>query len=300
MKSCFVFSVDDSFIMPFEVTLFSLVKHNPWVVNVPLFVIFDAETLNERNRLHLREKVVAKYGIACTLIDCSGYLPPNLEVFNYQHVSKATFFRLLISSMLDETFGQAVYLDSDILVVGDISYLYQNNFSGPIAAVKNYAPSEEVRLFGDSGGSYFNAGITVFNLELIREHKLQLAYMDLIQSQPEKLLCWDQDVLNLIHRDQWIQLPWYYNVTRHMMESFQIINKNFYKKLDKSNIRIIHFDGPSKPWELNSDRSFADVWRSYYFQLNGKIHLSDSFIYKVKRSFFRFKNNLARFKRDFY
>jgi lipopolysaccharide biosynthesis glycosyltransferase len=298
MKSCFAFSVDDSFIVPFEVTLFSLVKHNPWVVNVPSFVIFDAETLNERNRLHLREKVVAKYGIACTLIDCSGYLPPNLEVFNYQHVSKATFFRLLISSMLDETFGQAVYLDSDILVVGDISYLYQNNFSGPIAAVKNYVPSEEIRLFGDSGGSYFNAGITVFNLELIREQKLQLAYMDLIQSQPEKLLCWDQDVLNLIHRDKWIQLPWYYNVTRHMMESFRIINLNFYRKLDQSNIRIIHFDGPSKPWESLSDRDFSSIWRSYYAQLYGKNHKSSLFSYSVVRFILRLKKNFARFKRD--
>jgi lipopolysaccharide biosynthesis glycosyltransferase len=298
MKSCIVFSVDDGFIIPFEVTIFSLVKHNPWVKQVQVFVIYDVDTLSEKNRVMLSDKLSTDYGIECTFISCSEYLPPNLGVFNYQHVSKATFFRLLISRMLDETFRQAIYLDSDILIVGDIFYLYQNDFSGPIAAVKNYAPSEEIRLFGDSGGSYFNAGIIVFNLELIRENKLQLAYLDLIQSQPEKLLCWDQDVLNLIHRDQWIQLPWYFNVTRHMMESFRIINLNFYRKLDRSNIRIIHFDGPAKPWETLSDREFSSVWRSYYTQLYGKKHKSSLFSYRVIRFLLRLKKNLAKFKRE--
>ncbi len=298
MKSCFVFSVDDGFVIPFEVTLFSLVKHNPWVNKAPFFVIYDAETLNEKNRIHLCKKISSDYGIACTFIDCSAYLPPTLGIFNYQHVSKATFFRLLISSMLDKSFRQAVYLDSDILITGDISFLYEQELSSPIAAVKNYAPSEEIRLFGDAGGSYFNAGIAVFNLELIRAKGLQNAYLDLIQSHPEKLLCWDQDVLNLIHRDQWVQLPWYFNVTRHMMESFRIINLNFYRKLDLSNIRIIHYDGPSKPWEPLSDRDFLSVWRSYYTQLYGKKHESSSGFYTIIRFMLRFKKNLARFKRD--
>jgi lipopolysaccharide biosynthesis glycosyltransferase len=170
----------------------------------------------------------------------------------------------------------------------------------PVAAIKNYAASEEIRLFGDSGGDYFNAGIIVFNLNLVRQSQVLDIYLKLISEEPGRLLCWDQDVLNLTHRHQWEHLPWFFNVTRHMMESFQIINKNFYKKLDKSNIRIIHFDGPSKPWELNSDRDFAYVWRNYYFEFSGKLHLSDSFIYKVKRFFFRLKKNIARFKRDFY
>jgi lipopolysaccharide biosynthesis glycosyltransferase len=205
---------------------------------------------------------------------------------------------LFISSRLDESFRQAVYLDSDILVTGDISFLFENELSFPIAAVKNYAPSEEIRLFGDTGGAYFNAGIAVFNLQLIRKQGHQQAYMKLIQSHPEKLLCWDQDVLNLIHRDQWIQLPWYYNVTRHMMESFRIINLNFYRKLDLSNIRIIHFDGPSKPWEPLSDRDFSSVWRSYYTQLYGKKHESSLGFYTIIRFMLRLKKNLARFKRD--
>lgn len=300
MKSCIVFSVDDSFLEPFQVALYSLVKHNPWVKEISFFMIYDKDTLNIVNREYLQSKVFAIYGLSFNMIDCAEYLPSNLEVFNYQHVSKATFYRLFISKMLDSSFDQAVYLDSDILITGDISLLYNKVLIMPVAAIKNYAASEEIRLFGDHGGDYFNAGIIVFNLNLVRQLQVLDNYLKLISEEPGRLLCWDQDVLNLTHQHQWEHLPWFYNVTRHMMESFQIINKNFYKKLDKSNIRIIHFDGPSKPWELNSDRSFADVWRSYYFELNGKIHLSDSFIYKLNRFFFRFKNNIARFKRDFY
>jgi lipopolysaccharide biosynthesis glycosyltransferase len=298
MNSCFVFSVDDGFVVPFEVTLFSLVKHNPWVVNFRIFVIYDAETLNEKNRFYLREKIAADYGIACTFLDCSMYLPENIDNFNFHHVSKAAFYRLFVSTIITSEFEKAIYLDSDILVVGDLFYLIDLILDFPIAAVKNYAASEEIRLFGDTGGSYFNSGILVFNLVFLREFDIQSKYLSLIKNDPLILQCWDQDVLNLIHQDQWIQLPWYFNVTRHMMESFRIINLNFYRKLDLSNIRIIHFDGPSKPWEPQSDRDFSSVWRSYYAQMKGKNHKSSSGLYGIIRFIVRFKKNLARFKRD--
>ena len=300
MRSCIVFSVDDGFLMPFQVALYSLVKHNPWVKEVPIFLVFDNSTLSEANRDFLTTKVFTLYGLSVDLIDCSEFLPDNLDVFNYQHVSKATFYRLFLARMLDQSFDQAVYLDSDILVTGDISLLYNQVLIMPVAAIKNYAASEEIRLFGASGGSYFNAGIIVFNLQLIREKEMQKSYLKLITTDPKKLLCWDQDVLNLIHKNDWEQLPWMYNVTRHMLESFRIINNNFYRKLNLADIRIIHFDGPSKPWEMKASRDFSHLWRGYYLELFKKKHPSDSFIVNVWRYILRFKKAIGRFKRDIF
>lgn len=300
MKSCIVFSVDDGFLEPFQVALYSLVKHNPWVKEVPIFLVFDHATLSDSSREFLKKKVFTRYGLNVDMIDCCDFLPDNLDVFNYQHVSRATFYRLFIARMLDQSFDQAVYLDSDILVAGDISLLYNQVLTMPVAAIKNYAASEEIRLFGPSGGSYFNAGIIVFNLQVIREKNMQEAYLKLITTEPEKLLCWDQDVLNLIHKNDWEQLPWMYNVTRHMLESFRVINNNFYRKLNTADIRIIHFDGPSKPWEMNASREFSKLWRGYYLSLFNEKHPSDSFIGTVWRFFLRFKKAIGRFKRDIF
>jgi lipopolysaccharide biosynthesis glycosyltransferase len=300
MKSCIVFSVDDGFLEPFQVALYSLVKHNPWVKVVPIFLVFDHATLSDSSREFLKKKVFTRYGLNVDMIDCCDFLPDNLDVFNYQHVSRATFYRLFIARMLDQSFDQAVYLDSDILIAGDISLLYNQVLTMPVAAIKNYAASEEIRLFGPSGGSYFNAGIIVFNLQVLREKNMQEAYLTLITTEPEKLLCWDQDVLNLIHKNDWEQLPWMYNVTRHMLESFRIINNNFYRKLNITDIRIIHFDGPSKPWEPYSYREFSKLWRNNYLQLSGKTHNSDIISYRFIRFLIRFKKGLSFFVKSLF
>ena len=300
MKSCIVFSVDDKFLVPFQVSLYSLVKHNPWVKEISFFLIYDNSTLSKENRNILEKNVFSNYEMKFKLIDCAKYIPNNIDLFNFQHVSKAAFNRLFITELINDSYELACYLDSDIIVTGDISDLliYKEGF--PIFAVSNYAASEEIRLFGNAGGNYFNSGVLVCNLHAIRKSDYFTKYINIIIDQAELLLCWDQDVLNLAHQNEWGQLPWFYNVTRHMLASFKIINNNFYRKLDANNIRIIHFDGPSKPWELKSDRDFAKIWREYYYELFNKKHSSSSLFADVLRFFIRVKTAAGRFKRDVF
>ncbi len=122
------------------------------------------------------------------------------------YYSITTYYRIFIASMFPE-YDKAVYIDSDTVVVGDISKMFGTDIGNNIAGViqenvmlipvfGNY--SEKV--LGIAYDKYFNAGIMLMNLSQFRETDLEGRFLDLL-SKRSFPVAQDQDYLNILCRD---------------------------------------------------------------------------------------------------
>jgi lipopolysaccharide biosynthesis glycosyltransferase len=292
-NNCFVFALDEYYIEQFRVVIYSLIKHNSWVVNEKIYILYSSPTFSSDCRILLTNEILEKYSIIISWLSCDLFIEKNLKIGKSDHVTISTYYRLFINELIPQSIDYALYLDLDILIIGDIKNLYFKEIFKPVAAVDNYAPSESVRLWGSEGGDYFNAGVLLINLKLYRKYNFIQKYLCVLQSNAISLDCWDQDILNYVHKNDWERLPFYYNFTRHMFQSFQIINNVFYRKVIRSGIAILHYDGPLKPWNSKSKGVLDHYWINYFnelrithsslkiitkFKLNSFYHLRLSFL----------------------
>ncbi|HFR3770831.1 TPA: glycosyltransferase [Streptococcus suis] len=129
---------------------------------------------------------------------------------------------------------RALYLDSDIIVRGDIRYLFNLNLADyPLAAVHNLAPQG----FYEDG---FNAGVLLIDCQKWRAE--QTAPKLWVLTREHHLTAYgDQGILNMHFQDTWLPLPKEYNfmVGPDQMAHFHG-NWDYYQQADREPI-IVHF-----------------------------------------------------------
>ena len=185
-----------------------------------------------------------------------------------KHITRATYYRLLLPDLLEE--DKCIYLDTDIIVCGDIAEIYNMPMDGyVVAGVK--APT--YHQFADQGkeymkktglpsmDQYINAGVLVLDLDKLRKENYTQKALQLIH---KPLPTQDQDIINLLCYDKIKHLPFKYNVpvTYHLEKKTELIDKVFTQEEWKEGIEnpyILHFCGPLKPWEY-FNVPFADRW----------------------------------------
>lgn len=180
-----------------RVSIFSLLQHNPDIDEV-IWVIEDDSVpfeLDKRVRL-------VNYD---TLADLLNEGSPNYKGW-FSYMSLA---RLCFAAWFPEI-EQILWLDTDTLVTGDITGLWDKDYSEYAAAavqdVMNPVP-EHTKL-------YVNTGVCMFNLKYIREHGLDVKMIADVNSVKRPWA--DQDVVNIYCVDRIYILPVEYNdfVTR--------------------------------------------------------------------------------------
>lgn len=123
-------------------------------------------------------------------------------------LSAAVYTRLLLAELMP-TVENVLYLDSDVVVLSDLSPLLSTDVSGVgVAAVQDHfwrhGPNDP-----DSTG-YFNSGVMLLNLEFWRRNSLQVRFESYVRNQFCRF--WDQDALNYVCREAWLELDPRWNV----------------------------------------------------------------------------------------
>jgi lipopolysaccharide biosynthesis glycosyltransferase len=175
-----------------------------------------------------------------------------------KRLSNIVYARLLIDVLLPEGVERVLYLDCDMLVRDAIEQLYTIDMQGfPIAAVRDtlgtfIAGGRDIsfnRDLFDAADYYFNAGMLLIDVAQWRNarivEKMEHALVDGVMAR----IYYDQDLLNLIFKNNWLRLPTRWNVidARHSHES--------------ADPAILHYTGKSKPWHLISNVAFRRTYR---------------------------------------
>lgn len=113
------------------------------------------------------------------------------------------YFRLFIPDMFPE-YDKGIYIDSDIIVPGDISKLYDielgENLIGacPDFSIKGIPELENYleNYIGVNKEDYVNSGVLLMNLKALRERKFSESFLELLNKYHFYTVAPDQDYIN--------------------------------------------------------------------------------------------------------
>lgn len=282
-----VFAINDSYIKQIVTVLTSIIDNFSNENKLEINIL-------ERNLSDENKKIISKFNnsnIEINYINMNN-VNMNLERFmdrreNYNYISIETYYRFFIPELFPN-YDKIIYLDADIIVLEDISKLYNIDIENYLAGVtkdininltriKKWNISKGInidyyfeKILNKKTKDYFNAGILLLNLKKIREDNI---VEKLWQFTEEKspLEFQDQDVLNAVFENKvkYIDLRW--NLSKDvkwiLREHTDDKVKAEIEEVSK-NPFIVHYLGANKPWEYNNiyyyDFYFLDDWWKYY------------------------------------
>ncbi len=196
------------------------------------------------------------------------------------------YFRLLMWDMLPKAVDRILYLDVDIIVNADIQEMYSQDFEGAELVVcqdgcgvttwDEYSEIQRKMLapMAESGGKYFNSGVILANIEMLRgKYPFQL-YLDAMEAWNYEMFAPDQDILNYVHwRHLKYQDPLKYNCFSHYLRARGISVEQANKTAS-----IIHFMA-YKPWNTRYEHySIEQIWWKYAKKTKIYHELLESFV----------------------
>ncbi|MGG3558749.1 glycosyltransferase family 8 protein [Peribacillus frigoritolerans] len=235
-------ATNDEYALYLGVMLESLLANK--VSKNPLKIYILYENISKQNKFNLNE-IVRKYNQDICFISMANSMYDGFKVTEY--ITKEMYYRISISDLLDPNINKVLYLDCDLVVKKDITKLWKTEMGDYfVAAVESASRNsrKEDLLIPDSYG-YFNSGVLLINLAKWRQHNISNNVIDFIKNNPSKLIYPDQDALNAILYDKWLQLNPKWNYTSAHA-----------KRLKKRNPAIIHFTGKKKPFGHLLEKEF--------------------------------------------
>ena len=172
------------------------------------------------------------------------------------YYSNTTYYRMFIADMYPEL-DKAIYIDSDTVVTGDISKLYEYDITEyDVGACHEQAMVQAdvygtyvEKCLGIDRNAYFNAGILLINCKNFREKKVLDDFVRLLGIYDFRVTQ-DEDYLNIICRDHVLWLPQTWNTEMFGELLFPIEEAN-----------IIHYIMVSKPWHYEDCRCGDIFWK---------------------------------------
>lgn len=178
----------------------------------------------------------------------------------YSHISSdATYFRYFISDLINE--DKVLYLDCDIIVNGSLDPLFDIDINNYFLA----AVSDDIAQNIHGRSNDFNAGVMLINNKLWKEYKICEKSIDLSNQYEGQMPDGDQTILNLLFKDNWLEL--------HHIVNYQIGGEFIYSNIGRHDLIkrksgeipiILHFNTENKPWLPIYNLPFREYYWFYY------------------------------------
>lgn len=190
-----------------------------------------------------------------------------------RHVSPAAIFKFFIPEILPNQ-KRVIYLDSDILIQGDIAELWQTDISDVYAGVVK----DNQTITGRDGHlkwlefkyeSYFNSGVMLLNLALMRRDRVTEKLVDYRIHGKNRFM--DQDALNVVFGNRVRYVPLKYNCLNWLFIACSILQlKELFGKdqvadtpeATNDKAVVLHIGGSEKPW-LCDLPYYTPIYRKY-------------------------------------
>jgi lipopolysaccharide biosynthesis glycosyltransferase len=185
------------------------------------------------------------------------------------HVSAETYLRIFCAKVLDPSIDKILYLDSDIVVVGDIADLWRtdlkDNALGGVRDPFCQAGREDLGI--PAGQFYVNAGVLLINLKVWREQNICEKLVVFIRQKGSELVFWDQDAINAVLFGSVVILPDKWNYYAWMCKRYWNVRVQSIEKTRprSADIAIVHFMTKDKPWLFDT---VVPKKRLYYHYLS--------------------------------
>jgi lipopolysaccharide biosynthesis glycosyltransferase len=239
--ACMFISLTSDFIIGYRVFIQSFLKHNQWFNHDIIIMSFNLT----RDEIDYIKSFYTKIK----------FIKPNYEKYKRIDTSSLKFDKFLynyykLDIFMYTEYEKIVSIDCDMLVQGDVSDLFTNNYR--FGAVPIFSHNK-------SRMNEFNGGLIVLDSGINN----QMNYMKVLEKTSEANQFAEQDVLNKVFGSYYTRINKTYNAEKRMLKSNNSDDVNIL-----NNAKIIHYVG-GKPWELRKksyDMGYEEIeqkWKSY-------------------------------------
>jgi len=268
-----VCAADNNYAMPLAVTVRSALANLKSNRKIALFILDGGISKSNKKKI-IKSLQSEKLDISWIQIDETQLT--NLVLT--RHLTTTAYYRLLITKFLPLEFDKAIYLDTDMIVKGNLEELWniplEDNYALAVQDdVELYiSMSEGLRNYQDVGicpdYKYFNSGLLVINLEKWRSENIGEKVLEYIRQNREYVRN-DQDGLNAILagkwgeiHPRWNQMPRIYDYSSWQESPHA---EDIYKELLHQPC-IIHFTNSPKPWYAGLKAECRHPKKDLFFQ----------------------------------
>lgn len=250
------FSIDDGYAPYLAVALNSAIKNCSPEHNYRAIILHRELSLENQAKLSALEKSNFSIEFYEMEMGLDAITDRKSNYLRCDYFTLTIYFRLFIATMFDEL-DKAIYIDSDIVVLGDLAELYDidlgDNYIGAcndksVADVPPLARYME-EYIGVRRDEYINSGVLLMNLKLLREKNFDEHFLNLLNTYHFDSIAPDQDYINAIcngkikYLDQvWDAMP----------------NENAPELVEA---KLIHYNLFSKPWCYDGVQYESYFWK---------------------------------------
>ncbi len=266
------FASDDNYVPFLAVSIKSMLDNASKYYFYNIHIL--TEGISEKNKAKLLTYQTKNSKI--NFIELSDYIAKikdRLAATLRDYYTESIFYRIFIASLCPE-YKKAIYLDCDIVVLGDISKFYNINLGDNIlGAVTDDVinGNEDFKTYAKFGvgvdhTKYFNSGVLLINLDEYRKQEIQKRFVYLLIKYNFDTAAPDQDYLNVLCKNK---------VT--------YIDKGWDKMSTDTDfdgqLNLIHYNNFRKPWYYDNV-----PYEEYFWEYAQKTSFYDE-ILKIKNSF---------------
>lgn len=259
------FSVDEKYAPYLGVALASLISHTNKEYNYEINVVYN----NTRKRTMRKIEKLAEGHDNVKIIltemkdKLSGISDRKETRLKGDYFTPTIYYRIFLPEMFPD-YDKGIYLDSDIVVLGDVAELYKtdlkNNLIGACADIS--ANNNELfceyfeKVVGVDSRKYINSGVLLMDFKKLRDEEFVERFLYLLNTYDFDTVAPDQDYINsmcygrIMHLDQiWNAMP---TPTQKYVRNPMIVHYNMFFK-------PWHYDGTMYEehfWKYASESDF--------------------------------------------
>lgn len=275
------------FLFALGTLLLSIKKNSPKVLaNTDILIYEQGFTQEDKDLLN---KI-----LPCKFTEYKFAVETNFDHINFKHFSQLTFARYDIFDLLD-TYKKVLYMDVDIMINNDLSYIFDNygdrtgvamckdTQKGLTLITKNFVkPLEQY----DMTVPCYNAGVTLFCDNIKNRSELRMWCYNRTADWLENLVCPDQGVVNVMFQQFGIEVEVLPDICNCLPSNPKYLDKS------RNDVIIYHCAGGGvRFWTY----TYIKQWQEFYAEwlaLGGEAHTDK------EHAWLKFikKYNLEKFK----
>ena len=274
MKTAVVYATDENYVKLTAVSICSLLASNAGQT-----VIVLTSDVSEKAKSFL-QNLAARLGGSLQTIDTQNELRRVRDLGANGYVSFSAYSRLFITTLFGNEFDRLVYLDSDTLVSGSLTPLFELPLYGkPFAIGYDCLCNRYKKMIGlPSSAPYFNSGVLLIDPSEWRHRRCTERILDYMANVRHDLMFGDQDYFSIVLADDAAILPPEYNFLTHFqmfkkqrdvlratgIPSCAWYNESQYAAAQKHPV-IHHFLGHTlgRPWYRESLNPLRETYRRF-------------------------------------
>lgn len=255
-----VFAADDSYVPYASAAIASILSSSRCDREYAVYILHSGLSRKAAERL---EGICAE-NLSVRCVDLSLRIAEYRDhMYSHSYFSAEMYYRMLVPEVLADC-DKVIYLDCDVIVLGDLCELYSTDVSGYTAAVCRNPMHERMRSYvsGELGldpQGYFNSGVMLLNCRELRKRNIPQAFFNTL-SERVGLRYPDQDILNLLLAGTVYYLPLRWNYLWHLERLLKSGDPDLHLgardlsdyRAASDDIAVLHYTGDMKPWDYDA------------------------------------------------